>query len=83
MFEVISGQGEDLHSKSKEVLDQLLNSPDIVSNDSCRQVVRVLYLKLLNEIDVMKQLPMFEVLTEKLCKPDNSQSTLLMLLVIV
>ena len=80
---MISGHGEDLHSKSKEVINELLSSPDVVTNDSCRQVVRVLYLKLLNEIDVMKQLPIFEVLTDNLCKPDNPQSTHLMLLILV
>ena len=69
LFEVISGHGEDLHSKSREVLTELLCSPEVAQIGSCRQAVRVLYLKLFNEIDVMKQLPMFEVLTDTLCKP--------------
>ena len=71
LFEVVSGHGEDLHSKGRSVLSELLMSPSIATNDGCRQVVRVLYLKLVNGIDVGKQLPIFEELTEKLGKADD------------
>lgn len=72
-FEVVSGQGEDLHSKGRSVLSELLMSPSIAASDGCRQVVRVLYLKLVNGIDVLKQVPIFEELTEKLCKANDGR----------
>lgn len=59
-FEVLSGQGEDLHSKARSVLAEILKS-------NCSwELIRMIYLKLVNSIDTSKQLPMFEELTEHL-----------------
>ena len=47
-FEVVSGQGEDLHSKARSVLAELLKS------NSSWELIRMVYLKLVNSIDTSK-----------------------------
>jgi len=56
LFEVLSGQGEDLHSKAREILNELLKCPELLkeNNTKLRRCIRFLYLKLLNEIDFKK-----------------------------
>lgn len=53
-FEVISGHGNDLHSGGQSLLSQILACELVSSSQSCRQMVRILYLKLVNDIDVLK-----------------------------
>jgi hypothetical protein len=55
-----------MHSKAPEVLVSLLEHTEFVNSDPGLLTVRYLYLKLTNTIDTHKQLPMFEILTEKL-----------------
>ena len=72
LFEVVSGHSDELHSKGEVVLGALLASEKVSSSHSCRQVIRILYLKLVNEIDVNKLGPVFEQLVANLGKVDDS-----------
>jgi hypothetical protein len=53
-YEVISGQGDDLHSKARPVLAELLASPMVLESEITRQMIRTLCLKLVNTIDTSK-----------------------------
>lgn len=66
LFEVCSGETDSLHSKAQEVLTMLLDHSNFVNSGPGLMTIRYLYLKLTNTIDTNKQLPMFEILTEKL-----------------
>jgi hypothetical protein len=52
------------------MLQALLAYPVILQVDGAttRKVIRYLYLKLVNTVDVAKQMPLFELLTEALIK---------------
>jgi hypothetical protein len=52
--EVIRGQGDDLHSKARPVLAELLASPLVLTSAITRQMIRTLCLKLVNSIDTSK-----------------------------
>lgn len=71
-FEVISGHGKDLHSGGQSLLSQILACELVSSSQSCRQMIRILYLKLVNDIDVFKQGPIFEELVTHLGKSDDA-----------
>ena len=68
LFEVLSGQGDDLYSKAREMLQELLQYSGMLAERGAgaRKVIRYLYLKLVNHIDVAKQMPLFEELTSAL-----------------
>jgi hypothetical protein len=70
LLEVIAGQGEDLHSKARTMLQELLAFPGILSEqgETTRKVIRYLYLKLVNTVDTAKQMPLYEELTSALVK---------------
>lgn len=68
LFEVCSGEVDSLHSKAAEVLQGLLSDHEFLVKESGTMVVRYLYVKLLNAVDTRKQMPMFEILTDKLCE---------------
>ena len=61
-FEVVSGHGNDLHSCGQGLISLILASQKVLASHNCRQMIRILYLKLVNEIDVVKQGPIFEEL---------------------
>lgn len=66
IFEAISGHGEEIHSKGMPMLTEILKSDQIEQSAPIKLVVRYLFLKLVNEIDTSKQLPLFEALTKNL-----------------
>jgi hypothetical protein len=70
LFETLSGQGEDLHSKARSMLQELFAYQGILrqEGEGARMVIRYLYLKLVNNIDLVKQMPLFEELTSALLK---------------
>lgn len=70
LFEVLSGSGEDLHSKARSMLEQIFAFEGVLmeSETGARRVVRYLYLKLINAIDVAKQMPLFDELTQAMLK---------------
>ena len=71
-FEVISGHGDDLHSKGETILGEILSCEKVSESQNCRQMVRILMLKLVNAIDTTKQGTLFEELVTHLSKSDNS-----------
>jgi len=68
LFEVLSGSGEDLHSKGQAMVNELFKYSGIFNSEEVgsRRVLRYLYLKLINNIDISKQMPLFEELTSAL-----------------
>lgn len=68
LFEVLSGQGQDLYSKARSMLQELFKYKGVLAEGEggTRKVIRYLYLKLVNHIDVAKQMPLFEELTAAL-----------------
>ena len=72
IFEVVSGHGDELHSKGGEFLGELLSSDKISTSQNCRQTVQILLLKLVNAIDVKKLSPIFEDLVPHLGKSDDA-----------
>lgn len=66
LFEVCNGETDSLHSKAPEVLSHLLEHNNFVDSQPGVLTIRYIYLKLTNVIDTTKQMPMFEILTEKL-----------------
>ena len=58
-FEVMYGASQELHSKSAEILEQILEKP----ND---KMVRYLFIKLFNGIDAAKQQPLFDSIQKSL-----------------
>ena len=52
LFEVIYGAAEGLHSKASEVLSQVLKFD--INNPKIIMLIRILFLKLFNEVDTEK-----------------------------
>jgi len=66
LFEICSGETDQLHSKAIEVLYAVLSNEQFMQQSEGKLMTRYLYLKLANNIDTTKQMQMFEVLTERL-----------------
>ena len=72
LFEVVNGGSLDgLHSKSEEVLKAILDLPQMRQSIHGRLVVQYLYLKMVNNIDTQKTLPVFEILGASLSTPET------------
>ena len=72
IFEVVSGHGNDLHSKGEPVLAEILSSDKISQSAAYTQMIRILLLKLVNEIDTNKLSGIFELLVKHLAKSEES-----------
>ena len=59
---VNGGSMDGLHSKSEEVLKAILDLQYMRQNEHGRLVIQYLYLKMVNNIDTQKTLPVFEIL---------------------
>lgn len=66
IFEVCSGDSDQLHSKAIEALRSILEYDHCRTTIEGKRLVRYLYLKLNNTVDTYKQLPIFEILTDTL-----------------
>lgn len=67
LFEVVYGAGEGLHSKFPEVMISLLSYYKSNSESKTLQaLVRCLFLKLINEVDIEKQQPLFDIIDKQL-----------------
>lgn len=66
LYEVVAGHQEDLHSKARSVITALLTSQQVLSEPTCRNMVRFLFLQLANTINPQKQFLLFEELTTSL-----------------
>ena len=78
VFEVVSGHGDELHSKGESVLAEILATEMVSQSQNFRQMLRILLLKLVNAIDVHKLGAIFELLVKHLAKGEEpSRLTLL------
>lgn len=66
LFEVCSGEQDSLHSKAPEVLSSIFSLEAFIRTREGSLLVRYLYLKLVNTIDINKQLALFQVMTQSL-----------------
>ena len=78
IFEVVSGHGDELHSKGESILAEILASEKVCSSQPFRQMIRILLLKLVNAIDIHKLGAIFEQLIKHLANTaDQTRLTLL------
>jgi len=64
-FEVMYGAQQELHSKSSEILDMLLNTKAQFDEEK-QFMIRILFIKLFNSIDTSKQQLLFESIYKNL-----------------
>ena len=81
IVEVVSGQADDLHSKARQTIAELLKSKTLTESPDCRKLIRFIYLKLVNTVTPQKQTPIFEELITELEQGDDE--TLLLLFQVI